>query len=47
MIGIVTTLHFGLFHLIACAWRTAGVDAQSLMNRPLASGSVSEFWGRR
>ncbi|MBI84134.1 MAG: hypothetical protein CMJ81_13115 [Planctomycetaceae bacterium] len=47
MIGIVTTLHFGVFHLIACAWRSAGVDAQPLMNRPLASVSVSEFWGRR
>lgn len=47
IIGIVTTLHFGLFHLIACAWRTAGVDAQPLMNCPLVSGSVSEFWSRR
>jgi alginate O-acetyltransferase complex protein AlgI len=47
MIGIVLMLHFGSFHLLSCAWRLLGVDARPLMNRPLASISVSEFWGRR
>ena len=47
MVGIVLTLHFGLFHLLSCAWRSAGVEARPLMNDPLASQSVSEFWGRR
>ncbi|HEY3043235.1 MAG TPA: MBOAT family protein [Vicinamibacterales bacterium] len=47
MIGIVMTLHFGMFHLLSCGWRRIGVDARPLMNRPLASTSVSEFWGRR
>lgn len=47
MVGIVLTLHFGLFHLLSCAWRRLGVDAPPLMDRPLASDSVSEFWGRR
>jgi Membrane bound O-acyl transferase family len=47
MIGFVLTLHFGLCHLLSCAWRSAGVDARPLMNRPLASTSVGEFWGRR
>ena len=47
MIGIVLTLHFGLFHLLSCGWRSLGVDARPLMNRPVASTSVSEFWGRR
>lgn len=47
MIGLVLMLHFGLFHLLSCAWRAAGVNARPLMNRPLASQSVSEFWGRR
>jgi hypothetical protein len=40
-------LHFGTFHLLSCAWRRAGVEARPLMNWPLASASVSEFWGRR
>ena len=47
MIGIVMTLHFGLFHLLSCAWRSLGVDARPLMNAPLISTSFSEFWGRR
>lgn len=47
MIGIVMALHFGGFHLLSCAWRTAGVCAQPLMDRPLVSVSLSEFWGRR
>ncbi|WP_425613726.1 MBOAT family protein [Anatilimnocola sp. NA78] len=47
MIGVVMTLHFGLFHLLSCAWRVIGIDAKPLMNWPLCSVSLSEFWGRR
>lgn len=47
MIGMVLILHFGVFHLLSCAWRNAGIDARPLMNRPLASTSLSEFWGKR
>lgn len=47
MMGIVLILHFGTFHLLSCTWRTLGVQARPLMNRPLASTSLSEFWGRR
>lgn len=47
MIGIVFTLHFGLFHLLSCWWRTQGVAAAPLMVWPIASTSLSEFWGRR
>jgi len=47
MIGFVLMLHFGVFHLLSCAWRRIGLQARPLMNRPLASASVSEFWGRR
>lgn len=47
MIGMVMILHFGAFHLLSCSWRSGGVQARPLMNRPLASTSVSEFWGRR
>jgi hypothetical protein len=47
MSGIVLILHFGLFHLLSCAWRSIGVDARPLMNWPLRSTSLSEFWGQR
>jgi hypothetical protein len=47
MIGILLTLHFGGFHLLSCAWRSMGVQARAVMNRPLVSTSLSEFWGRR
>ena len=47
MIAIVLMLHFGAFHLLSCWWRGIGIPARVLMNRPLASTSLSEFWGRR
>jgi len=47
MIGVIFLLHFGSFHLLSCAWRSCGVDARPLMNNPIASISVSEFWGKR
>ncbi|MEM9657040.1 MAG: MBOAT family protein [Planctomycetota bacterium] len=47
MIGLVMILHFGAFHLLSCAWRSYGVDAKPVMNRPVVSKSVGEFWGRR
>ena len=47
MAGMILMLHFGSFHLLSCLWRSIGVEGRPLMNSPLASVSVSEFWGRR
>lgn len=47
MIGIVFVLHFGMFHVLSCCWRTFGRDAPPLMDHPWAATSVGEFWGRR
>ena len=47
MIGIVFTLHFGLFHLLSCLWRSVGIEATPLMNWPVASHSLSDFWSNR
>jgi hypothetical protein len=47
MVGLVFTLHFGLFHLLSCLWRTFAIDAASIMQWPIAATSVSDFWSRR
>ncbi|HSP45398.1 MAG TPA: DCC1-like thiol-disulfide oxidoreductase family protein [Chthoniobacterales bacterium] len=47
MVGMILILHFGLFELASIGWRAMRVDAPPIMNRPLRSTSVSEFWGRR
>jgi hypothetical protein len=47
MVGVALCLHFGSFQLLSCGWRHAGVRARPLMNKPLVSESLSEFWGRR
>lgn len=47
MVGMVLLLHFGLFHLVSVGWRALRVDAPPIMNAPLRSTSVSEFWGQR
>jgi Membrane bound O-acyl transferase family len=47
MAGIVFVIHFGLVRLISFAWRHAGVNAQPIMNAPILSISLSDFWGKR
>jgi hypothetical protein len=45
--GLSFVLHFGIFNLVAGAWRLAGVDVHALFRAPLLSKSLAEFWGRR
>jgi membrane bound O-acyltransferase family protein len=47
MTGFVLILHFGAFHLLSCVWRALDCQANPLMNRPMVSTSLAEFWGRR
>lgn len=47
MVGVALCLHFGSFQLLSCGWRRAGLRARPLMDKPLMSESLSEFWGRR
>jgi predicted DCC family thiol-disulfide oxidoreductase YuxK len=42
MIGMVLILHFGVFDLLASFWRMPPI-----MDAPLRSRSISEFWSRR
>lgn len=47
MTGFILAAHCGTFNLLSCAWRTAGINARPLMDWPLRSCSLSEFWGKR
>jgi alginate O-acetyltransferase complex protein AlgI len=47
MAGIILMLHFGLFALLSLGWRALRVNAAPIMDAPLRSTSVAEFWGRR
>jgi predicted DCC family thiol-disulfide oxidoreductase YuxK len=47
MTGTIFILHFGIFDLAAICWRMAGITARPIMNAPLRSSSLTEFWGRR
>ena len=47
MWGIVFLLHFGLFDVLACCWQACGIKAVPIMNWPLRSRSLAEFWGQR
>jgi hypothetical protein len=47
MIGVILVLHFGMFALLAIAWRAYGLDVRPIMDAPLNSTSLGEFWGRR
>lgn len=47
MISIGFCLHFGLLHLVSCAYRAIGIPALPLMDRPFYAESLSDLWGRR
>jgi alginate O-acetyltransferase complex protein AlgI len=45
--GVVSVLHFGLSQFLSLLWRSAGVNAQHIMHKPLLAASLADFWGRR
>lgn len=46
-LGSSLMVHFGLFDLMAGAWRAAGVACEELFRAPWLAQSLSEFWARR
>lgn len=47
MVGMILVLHFGLLHLIALVWRNSDRPVVPIMDAPVRSTSLAEFWGRR
>src|SRR5262245_50795236 len=47
MAALVSILHFGVSQLLSLAWRSAGVNAQHIMHKPVFARSLADFWGRR
>jgi len=47
LVGLSLVVHFGVFDVLAAAWRWQGVDCQRLFRSPLRSTNLREFWGRR
>jgi alginate O-acetyltransferase complex protein AlgI len=47
MWGAILFLHFGVFQLAALGYRSTGIEAASMMRRPLFATSLADFWGNR
>ena len=47
LVGAVFMLHFGSFHVAALFWRSRGRNVRPIMNVPILSTSVSDFWSKR
>ena len=45
--GFGIFMHFGLFHLIALIWNKFGVNVKPVINSPLYSTSLTDFWSNR
>ena len=47
LLGLILLLHFGSFEVVALIWQKLGVNAVPIMQAPILSKSLSEFWGKR
>lgn len=47
MASSLLVAHFGVIHLLCASLRRHGIAVTPLMERPLESRSLTEFWGRR
>jgi predicted DCC family thiol-disulfide oxidoreductase YuxK len=47
MLGMILVSHFGIFALLAIVWQACGTNVRPIMDAPLKSKTLGEFWGRR
>jgi alginate O-acetyltransferase complex protein AlgI len=47
MAGFSLAVHFGVFDVLAAAWRRRGVPVEKLFACPAAAKSLADFWGNR
>ena len=47
LFGLVLLLHFGSFEFLALIWQCFGINAVPIMQAPLSSRSLNDFWGQR
>jgi hypothetical protein len=47
LLGLIFMLHFGSFEVVALIWQKLGFNAVPIMQAPILSRSLSEFWGKR
>lgn len=45
--GLAIGVLGGAFQFLSWLWRAGGIDARPIMNRPLHSTNLADFWGRR
>jgi len=45
--GFLLFSFFGTFHILSLYWRSRGVNAVPMMNSPLLTTSLSDFWSSR
>ena len=45
--GLGLIIHFGSFHLLALIWNKLGVNVKPIINYPLCSVSLTDFWSTR
>jgi len=45
--GLGLIIHFGSFHLLAIIWNILGINVKSIINSPLYSVSLTDFWSNR
>jgi alginate O-acetyltransferase complex protein AlgI len=47
LVGMALAVPWGAFHLLALAWRAAGVPVEPIFRSPAFAPSLSAFWSRR
>lgn len=47
LIALGLFFHFGLFHLLSLFWRSRGIQAEAILQKPLQAKDLRDFWSKR